>query len=89
MTSRPDPEWVDAQVQRYTEFYRSNSRNPFSPSPSGAMEFDGEIPSHSKRGLTYHVIVKPQQSSCTCPAYTSFARGRDCSHIREVKKSLA
>lgn len=85
-----DREWIARQVQRSAEFYRSNPTNPFTPSPTqtGAMEFDGEIPSHSKKGTTYHVTVRPSFASCTCPAFTQFARGRDCSHIKEVKRTL-
>lgn len=85
---RSDPEWVAQQVQANTDIYRRyREHNPFRVSDN-AVEFDGPIPSAHKKGLTYHVVVRPGFASCTCPGFTTYNRGRDCSHITTVKKVL-
>jgi hypothetical protein len=52
--------------------------------------FDGPIPSNSRKDLAYHVTIwrVGQRGECTCPAFTQFHKGRDCSHITTVRAAL-
>jgi hypothetical protein len=92
-----DREWVAAQVAANTAAYRGyrqrNADNPFKlvDPKTDAYRFDGEIPSSNfkRNGVTYHVTVEPNgPSTCTCPGFTTYHRGQDCSHITAVKETL-
>lgn len=65
----------------------SENANPFSIKEDGVY-FDGAIPSSSKKGVQYHVIVTPTTASCECLAFTRYRIGRDCSHITVVKETI-
>lgn len=86
----PDPEWVRAKVQEMTALYDAlNPTNPFRPVEGGRFSFDGEIPSNTKKGVSYHVTLRPgERPTCTCPARTHYAPNSECSHIRAVRKTL-
>jgi hypothetical protein len=86
----PSREWLRSKLQEYDAILASyREHNPFTVRPGGVIEFDGEIPSNTRKGVTYHVTVKPdQRATCTCDGFTKWGRGKDCSHIRAVKKAL-
>jgi hypothetical protein len=90
----PTPEWIKRRVQEFDEraalYSRANATNPFSADlATDQIGFDGEIPSATRKGVTYHVTVRPnERPSCTCPARTKYAPNSECSHIRAVRRTL-
>lgn len=84
-------EWMQASGDRVVRGYASTNRsNPFAQPTESGILFDGAIPSSRNKEVYYHVVVPTTGvASCTCPANSQFARGRDCSHITKVKETLA
>lgn len=80
-------DWIRESVERVTRQYSQS--NPFVTQDPEVL-FDGPMPSHRNPEVEYHVIVRSNGAgTCTCPGFTQYHRGQDCSHITLVKESLA
>jgi SWIM zinc finger. len=74
-------------MSRLNAYKKANPTNPFTGNESGLL-FDGAIPSSRNPEVQYHVTVSSTSQSCTCPAFSTYYRGKDCSHIKMVKETL-